>query len=44
MNRLPTVFDVVVMTLIAAVFMVGCIQIGLWLAEVLHALASWVFP
>ena len=44
MNRLPTVFDLAMMALIAAVFLVGCIQIGIWIGQAFSAIAGWIFP
>lgn len=44
MNRLPSPIDIAIMIGIAAVFLIGCIQTGIWIGEAVRALACWIFP
>ena len=44
MNRLPTPIDLLILIALAAVFLVGCLQVGVWFYETARAFAVWVFP
>ncbi len=44
MNRPPTPLDLLIMLALAAVFLIGCLQVGMWFYELARSFAVWVFP